>query len=186
MNNIIKKIFNNQWIIAVFAPIITTGITSVWISKKQNVNIKESLLIIYNFLKNIINYKFTIGTLLIFIILIIFLGYIAIYILQKTNSNTFREHPDWYYDFRTMNYKEWIFKWGYEKYYNSYKIKNLKPICSCECELVEKNNIDNTYYCKPILFCPNCKNIYTLPNVEIIEELNKLILYNVNNKYNAS
>lgn len=182
MNKLIKKIFNNPWIISVFAPFITTGISSVWISKTHNVNIKESLLIIYNFVKNIINYKVTIGTILTFIILIFFLGYIAIYILQKTNSNSFSEHPDWYYDFRTMNYKKWIFKWDYVIYANTYDIKDLKPICSCECELIRKSKIGNTHYGSSVLFCPNCHNVYESPDTEIIKELKSLISYKINKK----
>ena len=77
MSKLIKAIFNNDWIVAIFAPIITTGISSVWISKTQNVNIKESLLIIYNFVRNIFNYEVPVWSVLLFILAIAFIGFIA-------------------------------------------------------------------------------------------------------------
>ena len=89
MNKLIKKIFNNPWIIAVFAPLITAGISSVWISKKQNINIKESLLIIYEFIKNIFNHKVSIWNIILFIMLLFILQYIIVFIYRKNKSKSF-------------------------------------------------------------------------------------------------
>ena len=185
MNKLIKKIFNNPWIIAVFAPLITAGIYSVWISKKQNINIKKSLLIIYEFIKNIFNHKVSIWNIILFIMLLFILQYIIIFIYRKNKSKSFCKYPGWYYNFNTMNYKEWIFKWNYQIYANTYDIQSLRPICTCECELVRKTRIENIYYNRHILFCPNCHKIYESPDKDTIEELKRLISYNIDKHYTS-
>lgn len=181
----LKKVLNNPWIIAVFAPIITTIISSILISKKQNVNIKESLLIMYSFIKSIFTYKIPLWGILLFILLIIFIIFIAISIFQKTKFRNSNEYPDWYYDFTTMNYGEWLFKWNYEVYGNKYEVENIRPICTCQCELVEKDRIGNTYYSTSVLFCPNCKKVYKYPDMETLNEVKSLISYNISKKDNA-
>lgn len=173
----IKEILNNQWVVNICAPLIAAAIPTVWISITQKVNLKDSIFIIVNFVKNILSFKISIWVMAIFIIIVFAILYIIMSI-KSTESNS-RKYPDWYYDFKTMNHKEWIFTWNYKIYYDKYEIENLRPICSCGCELVEKNRIRNTYFGVPRLVCPNCENDYSSPDYDTQKEVKHLIEYKV-------
>ena len=110
---------------------------------------------------------------------------LLLYLSQKDNAKKIRKYPTWYYDYKTMNYKEWLFKWEYQVYANTYDIEHIRPVCSCECELVEKHKVGNVYYGDYVLFCPNCQKVYKSPDIEIIDEVKRLISYNINKKQNA-
>jgi hypothetical protein len=177
-----KNILNNPWLIAIFAPLIGGAIPTIWISITKKINIKDSLGIVFDFIKNILNYKVPIWG-IIGIILSLILILIIIDKITSKPSNL-RKYSDWYYDFRGMDYKDWSFSWDYTTYANTYTIKELKPICSCSCNLIKKSRIGNIYYGTPALECPNCKKVYSSPDRDTIKEVESLIEYKIkNNSY---
>lgn len=177
----VKKLLNNQWIVNICTSLIVAGIVAgaptIWVSITQKVNLKESIIIIFKSIKGILSFKVSIWVIALFIIISVTTLYI-ITSIKSTESDS-RKYPDWYYDFKTMNYKEWIFTWNYEISYNGYKLKDLKPICSCGCNLVEKDRLRNMYFGVPRLVCPNCENDYSSPDYDTKIEVQNLIEYKV-------
>lgn len=170
-----RKFLNNPWIIGIFTPIIATTISTTWISLTQKVSLKDSIFIIVNFVKSILSFKVSIWIIALSMI-IVFSIICIVRIIKTTYSN---EHPKWYYDFKAMNYKEWIFTWNYEKLYDGYEIENLRPICSCGCELTDMNGLSYTHYSGSILKCPNCEKIYAYPTMQVIGSIKQLIGYKI-------
>lgn len=182
MKEKIKKSLSNQWAPALIAPPIIAIITSIGVAVWKKVNIGKSIKIIGNFLKIIFTYKAPVWIMLLSIIAII----LILFIIHRFKSLkvTEKEHPDWYYEFRSMQYERWHFKWGYLKnrfipnmYDNAYTLVDLKPICSCKCDLVSKY---------PGLMCPNCKKIYPCVSDGVLEEVEHLIAYKINTEYNKN
>lgn len=172
----IKKILNNQWVVNICAPLIVAGITAFGVSITQKVSLKDSIFIIVNFVKGILSFKVSIWVMALFIIIV----FVILYIMSiKSTESDSRKYPDWYYDFKTMSHKEWIFTWNYEIYYDKYEIENLRPICSCGCELVEKDRLRNMYFGVPRLVCPNCEKDYSSPEYDTKKEVKHLIEYKI-------
>lgn len=106
--------------------------------------------------------------------------------LINTQSSSKLKYPDWYYNFKEIQFKEWLFTWKYDMYWysdNSIEFLDLTPICDCKCNLVTKLQIENRYYTNGALQCPNCKKIYNRPKNEDIEEVKYLILHKINTEY---
>lgn len=172
----VKKLLNNQWVVNICAPIIVAGITTFGVSLTQKVSLKDSIVIIVNFIKSILNFKVSIWVIGLSVIIAFTIIYIMLIMFAKSDS---RKYPDWYYDFKTIKYKEWTWAWIYEMYSNKYEIKNLRPICSCGCGLVERSRLDNMHFNPPRLVCPNCKTIYNSPEYATEKEVKHLIEYKV-------
>lgn len=171
----VKKLLNNQWIVNICTSLIVVVITPFVISITKKVSLKDSIFIILNFIKGILKFKIPIWVIALFIIIIFATIYI-VRLIKPTDSN---EHPKWYYDFKAMNYKEWIFTWNYEKSYDGYEIQNLRPICSCGCELTDLNGLSYTHYSGSILKCPNCEKTYAYPPMQVIGSIEQLIGYKI-------
>lgn len=182
----IKEILNNQWVVNICAPLIVAGITTFGVSMTQKVNLRESLIIIFNFIKDILNCKIPLWSILLFLLFVLVVRVLIISLKSKNSIS--REHPDWYYDFKTMKYKNWIFTWNYEEYGGEYTIENIRPICSCGCELTDLNGFQYRNFMGSILKCPNCEKTYGSPPMEVMGSLGQLIKYKVdtNNYFNES
>lgn len=173
----VKKFLNNQWVVNICAPLIVASITAISVSITQKVSLKDSIVMIFNFIKSILSFKVSILVIALFIVVVFVMRYIIISI--KLKESVSQNYADWYYNFKTMNHKEWIFTWEYKMYSNCYEIENLRPICSCGCELVSKKSLKNMYFGTYKLVCPNCENIYNHPDYDTKVEVKHLIEYKI-------
>lgn len=189
MKKIFKKVLSNQWTIAFIPPLILAIITPIFVSWVNNINLIESFYLIFIFLKNsflsLLNYKVPLWVILIIILFKFILNLMRKFWKNKKSSYK-REYPNWYYNFREMKFKDWLFIWNYDMHLYSDNIidfSDLKPICDCKCNLLKKSKIGNRYYNSPVLQCPNCKKIYNNPKMEDIDEIKCLILHKINTEY---
>ena len=173
MKSKFKKFILNPWTIAILSPIITTAIVVYF----KKLNFIESVKLIYNFIVSIFNYKISIWIIVFSLAIIIFIFYCY---MKITNISEEKE-PEWL-KYTHDTYKKWNFKWTYEKNYGKYNIENIQPICSCGCNLIHKDRLNNTYYGNGILFCPNCKKTYEVIGNDIINEFEAKLLYNIEKK----
>lgn len=186
MKKFFKKFLSNPWSIAIISPLILAIITPLWISWWKNINLSESINFITEKLWNIFNYRVPIWfilTVVIFLLISLIVIKILINTLGNTQSSSKLKYPDWYYSFKEMAFKEWLFTWKYDMYWysdNKIEFSNLTPICYCKCNLVTKFQIENRYYTNGALQCPSCKKIYNIPTDEDIEEVKCLILHKIN------
>ena len=166
-----KKIILNPWIIAVVAPMITT--TLVAFIKK--VNIIDAIKIVYKFLTSILNYKVSMWMVILFFAVIVF----SLICYAKITESSEELQPKWI-NYTKDQYKEWYFKWKYEKIYgNQYRIEELRTICFCGCGLNRKDRVANTYYSNGVLLCPKCGKQYNMVDNEVLEELQVVLQHNI-------
>ncbi len=188
MKEKIKNFFYNPWIIAIGSPIILSLASFLFASIKNDMSFFECIMIVFNYIKEktikILDYKVSIGSILVCVTVFVIILFVIDKIFSRKTSK--REHPDWYYNFRSMEYKDWFFTWKYNKalYKDGYEIEDLKPICKCKCNLLTKSRIDNIYYGTPKLQCPNCKSTYNKPIEDDLDEVRCLIVHKVNNFFN--
>lgn len=133
-----NKILLNPWTIAILYPIITTVIVAI----VKGIDFVDAIKYIVNIIKIILDYKISIKI----IVLRIYINVLEI----KEEQN-----PKWI-NYTKDTYKGWYFKWEYSKYYDTYSIKNLRPICECSCRLSNKRRHHNIYYSNVVLVCPKC------------------------------
>lgn len=169
----ILKFFLSSSYTQFFVPLVVATLTPIWISWSNQINFKQSIKLIVDFIKikviTIFSYKIPIWIILSAVFILFLLKKLITFITDNS-------YPDWYSNFRKFEFKEWLFTWEYDQ---SFTIKKLTPICFCGCDLVKKSKIGNTYYGSPRLYCPNCKKIYNVPNSRDLEELNCIIIYKV-------
>lgn len=177
MKKKIYRILKNPWTVGIFTPIIATAITSVLISSTNKINTKESLKIIFGFFIDILNYKMSIG-----MIMVIIISLICIFTMfyKKNTESNYVGYPEWYTDFKNLNYKKWWFKWEYEVYDGKTEIENLRAICKCGCDLNRRSICDTKIN---ILFCPSCQNTYDLLENGVKDEVKNKIIHMINKGY---
>lgn len=166
----IKKIILNPWLIAIIAPIITTGIVAVI----KEVNFGQATKYIFNIIINILNYKVSIKIILIVvaILILVFLMYIKLINFKE------EQKPAWI-NYTKDRYKEWFFKWTYIKVYNKYSIEDITPICKCGCILSRKDRHNNRYYSNGVLVCPKCNSSYSNLDIDDINDFKAIIYHNI-------
>lgn len=120
---------------------------------------------IKEFIIKVLSYKIHFGSIIIFCLVCS----LIFYFLKKILNNT----PDWYYSFRHMEYNGNFFSWNYYiPYKGQFTVVDIKPVCSCKCGLV-------THFIQ--LKCPVCKKVYNKPEEKTVEELQKIIIYKIEN-----
>ncbi|HAT4256586.1 TPA: hypothetical protein I9065_003009 [Clostridium perfringens] len=185
MKRVFKKFFSNPWTIAIIPPLILAIITPLWISWWKNMNLSESINFITEKLWNIFNYKLPLWLILIVVVFLIISLIVIDRLLNSLGNNenpSKTNYPDWYYNFKEMNFKEWLFVWDYRLTLNgSLEIVDLKPICTCRCDLLKKSRIGNTYYGTSVLQCPNCKKVYKNPTIDDLKELDCILRFKIKN-----
>lgn len=107
------------------------------------------------------------------ILSVIFVSFLLKKLITFLTDNSY---PDWYFNFRKLEFEGWLFAWEYDQFFI---IKNLKLICFCGCDYVKKSKIGNSYYGSQRLYCPNCEKVYNIPNSEDLEELNCIIIHQI-------
>lgn len=170
--NIVKKIG--------IAGIVTTIIVNVISHKIEDINYFELLQKMCNesleFIKSIINFELPIWGFLIFIILLIIM--IKIYVkLQNIKNESIESKWDKY---KTEKYEGLIYSWEYWDDFGEKKIRNLKPICECGCDLLVRDSYQNRHTIQGFLVCPNCGKAYRNNFRENKEAVSKIIVYKHN------
>lgn len=172
-----KKALLNPWIIAIISPIITTSIVAI----VKDINFIEAIKYILITIKAILDYKISVKI----IALIVIILYIVLKIYIMISEFKEEQNPKWI-NYTKDIYKEWHFTWEYDKYYNTYNIKNIRPICECGCGLNHKGRHHNRYYSNGVLVCPKCDNSYNSVNDEIINDFRTILYHNIQtNNYNT-
>lgn len=165
-----KRILLSPWTIAVLSPIITTSIVAII----KGINFIDAIKYIINIIKIVLDYKISVKTIAIIIILLYIVLRIYIKILELKEEGK----PKWL-NYTQDIYKGWHFKWEYTKGYDTYSIKNLRPICECGCGLSIKERHHNTYYSNGVLVCPKCDRTYNSIDEEIISDFKTILSHNI-------
>ena len=173
-----KKILLNPWTIAILSPIITTAIVAI----VKGIDFVDAIKYVVNIIKIILDYKISIKM----IALIIILLYIVLRIYIKVLEIKEEQNPKWI-NYTKDTYKGWYFKWEYSKYYDTYSIKNLRPICECGCGLSNKRRHHNIYYSNGVLVCPKCDRSYDYIGEDVIKDFKTILYHNIEtDNYNTA
>lgn len=154
----------------VLVNVISTKIEN-WQFEKIIKGVGES---IKNFFTNIFGF-----TIPLWVILLVIGSIYAIYTVLKyikRITSTERNNKEFKWDkYKCEEYEGLKYTWEYESYLGERKIKNLRPICKCGCDLVQKY-----YNMREYLVCPNCAKKYENNFLKNREAVEKLIIYNYN------
>lgn len=172
MNDKLKKVIKNPWVISIGSAIIAFFLISALKSLEADINFVEGIKIIYfylfNLAKSILLFK---ASLWIYILVFLVILIIIEFILKFKKSSK----PLWL-DYKRDHVNGIWFEWDYIKDFNKYKINNLRPICSdCHCELskgIDDSNLIDKYY----LYCPSCQKRFEMINQREINDAKKVIV----------
>jgi hypothetical protein len=164
----LKKIFGNPWIVGIGTGVIATIISTLITSNVTNQNIWISLgvvfIFIWNLFKILILFRIPIWLLISISILLVF----VFKIISTIKSGVFKTYT-------TEWYKNWQFTWNVNLSFRdrSWSISNLRPICTCGCELsrYEKNYDQHEWY----IYCPACGKKYQYCFSEDYEDAQKYV-----------
>jgi hypothetical protein len=168
----ILTIIRNPWTISIVGGVIVFIISSVINSFVKDINIFEGLKNVAQFILNIfisiLIFQIPVWVILLSIALIII---ICLLVVKVTG-----EKPVEWLQYKNDNFFNWMFSWDYEKYGNTYKIKNIKPICAtCKCDLSSDygfyKNKNSDY-----LYCPNCTTKYNMIEHNTLTDVEKVII----------
>lgn len=168
MRNKLKRFLMNPWTIGIGTAIVLPSFVAAFKSLFQNINIWQSISTVFNdiviFLSNILGFGIPVYIILICIILLI--------IIKKVMGKVSENAKPAFLKYKQDDIRSWRMKWEYYKgpYDQKYSIQNLRPVCQCDCEL--SNNYSQ-------LTCPNCGKIYPILAMSDIDDVRKIISYNV-------
>jgi len=159
----------NPWIIGIGTTIILPSFVAAAKSIFLNISIWQSIVIIFNaivlFIEKVLGFGIPVYIILICLIILILIKKI----LNKISDNA----KPTFLVYTTDNIKAWHMKWDYYKdpYNRKYSIQNPRPVCHCDCELCSNN------WSK--LSCPKCGKVYSMLSANDLDEIQKIIEYNI-------
>ena len=170
-----KKLLQNPWVVSIFSSVIATLLASLILSVFSKNTFLKSIGIVIEKIVNIfiaiILFRIPIWVLLGLVILLI----VILVIIDKVSIT---KNIDWL-SYKSEYYKNWNLVWDYEKdYEGKYEISNLRPICTCGCEMSERIN---RYNGEKELYCPRCNQVYKMFYREDYEDAKKIIYYKIKN-----
>lgn len=165
------------WIKGIVTSVIIAVISSIITSSVKKISFVDSFLwlveTVKDFLVSILTYKVEIYKILLCVLLVCFVIFIIIKILQSKDST------EKYKTYTQAIYKDWHIKWRYIKDWQSIRIKGIQPYCSCGCDLTSYTTESSHYPYKKHtrLKCPNCEKTYPLLTEDNITDIEILIVY---------
>lgn len=166
-------------IISAIGVFIIPIIQGVVIHKIENINyidaLKKIFTNIFNFVISIMNFKVPIWLISLLVILILLIIKIYTYIKNAVDKDEYEWEK-----YKTEKYEGLTYTWKYDNYLGEKKIKDLKPICECGCDLIIKDSYNNYHKYQGYLVCPNCGKGYNNNFMQNRQAVSNIIVYKYN------
>ena len=137
--------------------------------------IKKIFINVVNFIIGIINFKIPLWVIMVIIFIVVLV--IKLYLKNEKVENKEFEGDKYLKE----KYDGLTYTWRYGYEFGEKIIKDLKPICECGCDLLEKDSYNNYHKSGGYLVCPICDKGYTNNFQKNEQAVRNIITYKYNN-----